>query len=188
MRETPTILDAGHAHTVYGLGNLNAGTAFAGNMTVGNLGGGLNQGFAALGGLAQGALGQGGLGLQQQAFNIKQQVLNRDAYAGMAAALNKPNQKETPMSDPTRRLVQVFIADSDENVPLENSLLYTGGQKLTDLTDQELFFEIDIKSILAEHNAKRVTFINKKVKERTEQLEPARIRDLKMVVVTVAGF
>lgn len=97
--------------------------------------------------------------------------------------------KETdPMAAPTRRLVQVFIADPNENVPLADSLLYSGEQKLTDATDQELFFEIDIKSILEKHNAKRVKMVDKKVKERTEYLEPAKIRDLKMVVVNVAGF
>lgn len=96
-----------------------------------------------------------------------------------------------PKGEPTmanRRLVQVFIADPDENVPLADSLLYSGEQKLTDLTDQELFFEIDIRSILASHNEKRAKLVNKKVKERTEYLEPARIRDLKMTVVSVATF
>lgn len=88
----------------------------------------------------------------------------------------------------SRRLVQVFISDPNENVPLSNSLLYSGEQKLTDATDQELFFEIDIKSILEKHNAERVKMVDKKVKERTEYLEPAKIRDLKMVVVTVAQF
>lgn len=88
----------------------------------------------------------------------------------------------------TRRLVQVFIADPDENVPLESSLLYTGEQKLTDATDQELFFEIDIKGILEQHNVARVKIVNKKVKERTEYLEPIKVRDLKMVVVDVASF
>lgn len=88
----------------------------------------------------------------------------------------------------TRRIVQVFIADTDENVPLDKSVLYTGTQKLTDATDQELFFEVPIKEILDKHNAYRATLVNKKVKERTEYLEPVRIRDLKMVVVEVAKF
>lgn len=88
----------------------------------------------------------------------------------------------------TRRLVQVFIADPNDNIPLEQCLLYKGEQKLTDLTDQELFFEVDIKSILAAHNEKRVNMIDKKIKERTEHLEPARVRDLKMVVATLATF
>lgn len=88
----------------------------------------------------------------------------------------------------TRRLVQVFIADPDDNVPLEQSMLYTGEQKLTDATDQELFFEIDMKTILDKHNADRVKLINKKVKERVENLEPVKIRDLRMVVVNVATF
>ena len=89
---------------------------------------------------------------------------------------------------PARRLVQVFIADPNENVPLEQSLLYRGEQKLTDATDQELYFEIDIKDILAKHNEARVKMVDKAVKERTEYLEPARVRDLKMVVTTIATF
>lgn len=95
------------------------------------------------------------------------------------------NQKDETMA---RRIVQVFIADTDENVPLEKSVIYTGEQKLTDSTDQELFFEIDIKGILERHNAYRVTLVNKKVKERIENLEPVKIRELKMVVVNVAEF
>lgn len=99
-----------------------------------------------------------------------------------------PAKQEQNVANPKRRLVQVFIADPDSNVPLNDSLLYTGAQKLTDATDQELFFEIDIKNILEAHNAKRITWPNKTVKERVEYLEPVRIRDLKMVVVTIAEF
>lgn len=99
-----------------------------------------------------------------------------------------PAEGKPTMPNASRRLVQVFIADPDENVPLTDCLLYSGDQKLTDLTDQELFFEVDIKSILDTHNAKRTGFVNKAVKERVEHLEPARIRDLKMTVVTIASF
>lgn len=88
----------------------------------------------------------------------------------------------------TRRIVQVFIADTDENVPLEKSVIYTGDQKLTDATDQELFFEVPIKELLDKHNEYRATLIDKKIKERTQNLEPVKIRDLKMVVVNVATF
>lgn len=95
---------------------------------------------------------------------------------------------QTAMANPARRLVQVFIADSNENIPVADCLLYSGEQKLTDLTDQELFFEIEVKILLEKHNEKRVKVINKAVKDRTEYLEPAKIRDLKMVVTTVASF
>lgn len=96
---------------------------------------------------------------------------------------------QTPMPTTSpRRYVQVFICDSNENVPIESCLLYQGKPKLTDLTDQELFFEIDIKSALEKHNENRVGYVDKSVKERTEYLDPARIRDLKMTVVTIASF
>lgn len=88
----------------------------------------------------------------------------------------------------TRRLVQVVIVDPNDNIPLDQCLLYKGDEKLTDATDQELFFEIDIRDILTKHNEKRTKMVDKKVKERTEYLEPAKIRDLKMVVVNIASF
>ena len=85
-----------------------------------------------------------------------------------------------------RRVIQVFIADPNENIPLADCLLYKGEEKLTDATDQELFFELDIKDLLEKHNQKRTKVFDKKVKDRKEFLEPAKVRDLKMVVVTVA--
>lgn len=90
----------------------------------------------------------------------------------------------------TMRIVRVFIADpdQDENLKVEDRLLYKGDEKLTDATDQELFFEVDIKTILDQHNVKRTATRNKQVKDKVEMLEPIRIRDLKMVVTTVASF
>lgn len=87
-----------------------------------------------------------------------------------------------------RRIVQVLIADPNENLSLDDCLLFKGDEKLTDATDQELFFELDIKNMLEIHNAKRIKIVDKKVKDRTEYLEPAKVRDLKMVVVTVANL
>ena len=91
----------------------------------------------------------------------------------------------------TRRIVQVFIADPNENVPLEKSVLYTGEQKLTDLNDTELFFEVPINDLLKTHNTTRITFVDKEASKRAGKdifLDPVKIRDLKMVVVTVAAF
>jgi hypothetical protein len=125
----------------------------------------------------------------------------RDAARAMAEAHNNARRVMTDRRDrlnfklPTeetmasqRRLVQVVIVDPDENVPIEQCLLHHGEPKLTDATDQELFFEIDIKRLLDAHNEKRVKLTNKKVKERVEQLEPAKIRDLRMAVVEIARF
>lgn len=106
-----------------------------------------------------------------------------------AQALNAQFQQAKglfPMS--IRRVVQVFIADPNDNISLDDCLLFKSEEKLTDATDQELFFELDIKGLLEKHNEKRVKTIDKKVKDRTEYLEPAKVRDLKMVVVTVANL
>lgn len=106
----------------------------------------------------------------------------------VAERTRQQKKQETKMAEPTLRVVQVFIADPNDNLPLKDRLIYQGEPQVTDLTDQELFYEIDIKALLDKHNEKRVATVNKKVKERTEHLDPARIRDLVMTVVTVASF
>ena len=90
------------------------------------------------------------------------------------------------MSD--RRLVRVVIMDPDKNVPTDKALLYDSDQLFTDKTDEELYFDVDMKTLLANHNEERAKLVDKSVKERTEYLEPARIRDLNMVVVELATF
>lgn len=91
----------------------------------------------------------------------------------------------------TRRLVKVLIADIDPDVPMKECLLYRGDETFTDATDQELFFEVDIKGILTQHNTKRVTWLDKEATKKAGKdvfLEPVRIRDLRMVVVEIAKF
>lgn len=128
-----------------------------------------------------------GQALQQNLNQFQQGIRGQeDALIKRANQIIEKREAQ-PMTTP-RRLVQVFVADPDENVPLDDCLLYKGDLQVTDLTDQELFFEIDIKSVLDAHNAKRTLLVDKSVKERVQHLEPARIRDLKMTVVLVAQF
>jgi hypothetical protein len=54
-----------------------------------------------------------------------------------------------------------------------------------------LFFEIPVQELLAKHNEYRLTLTDKKASAKAGKdvmLEALRIRDLKMVVVTVAEF
>lgn len=98
--------------------------------------------------------------------------------------------KEKDMAD-KRRIVQVFICDPNDNIPLDKALLSQGEQKLTDATDQELFYEISIKELLDKHNALRAKTLDKSATKKAGKdvfLEPIRIRDLKMIVTTVAEF
>lgn len=99
--------------------------------------------------------------------------------------------KEKVMAKTTRRYVQIFIVDPDTRMPLNRSALYEGESFLTDLTDQELFYELEIKTILAEYNAYRVTVLDKKASDkfgRDVLLEEVKIRDLSMTVVEIATF
>lgn len=163
--DMPRITDSAHTHTIYSPSNM--------AQPIGIFGQGFASGLLASTAVMPDARGR---------------VVAQMPASTLDMIVDKHFPKQEKPMTATRRLVQVFIADPDENVPLEKSLLYSGEQKLTDLNDQELFFEVDIKTILDKHNTERVTLINRKVKERTENLEPVKIRDLRMVVVVVASF
>lgn len=109
----------------------------------------------------------------------------------LAKFLQHPSETTPSMPNQNRRIVQVFIADPNENVPLDKALLYRGEQKLTDATDAELFFEVPIQELLAKHNAERVKMLDKEASRKAGKdlfLEPVKIRELKMTVVTIASF
>ncbi len=100
-------------------------------------------------------------------------------------------EEDEEMSEGTRRIVQVFIVDPHEDVPLDKCLLYKSDQQFTDLTDPELYFELNIKEILAAHNNLRRKFLDKDATRKSGKdinLEPIKVRDLKMAVVTIAKF
>jgi len=100
-------------------------------------------------------------------------------------------EEKEELSDTDRRIVQVFIADPDENVPIDRCLLYSGDQHLTDSTDEELFYDVEIKQMLADYNVFRVTVVDKGQSAqygREVFLDPAKIRDLKMTVAVAASF
>lgn len=89
------------------------------------------------------------------------------------------------------RVVRVFIFDPNESLALESRLLFKSNEKLTDLTDQELFFELPMADMLTKHNELRAKTVDKTQTAKLGKemyLETVRIRDLKMVVVTIAQF
>lgn len=100
------------------------------------------------------------------------------------------NMSNTPKKE--KRLIQVYIVDPHPDVPLDKSVLYSQPTPtLTDATDQELFFQIDMKQIMHDHNQVRVKVVDKEASNRFNKevyLEPIRIRDLIMNVITIARF
>lgn len=89
-----------------------------------------------------------------------------------------------------RRVVQVFIADTDERVPLEDALLYQGEPFFTDLMDDELYYEINVKELLDKHNEVRSKIEDEQLSSKDEKkyLKKIKIRYLTMTVVTIAEF
>ncbi len=128
--------------------------------------------------------------------NIASSVSTSNVYVGNAMAVLgghgpiglQQHQFVKGHNMTNRRLVRVIIVDPNENIPLDKSILFQGEEKFTDATDQELFFELEIRDMLEKHNEERTKIVDKLVKDRTQYLEPAKVRDLKMVVVNVAVF
>ena len=102
-----------------------------------------------------------------------------------------PEPLQPPKRKWTMRIVQVFIVDTNINIPLDKRVLYRSGELTTDLTDQELFFEAWDSKLLAAHNELRKATLNKEATTKAGKdvfLEPARIGQLTMTVVDVAKF
>ena len=129
------------------------------------------------------------LGMQTLDWNNQINAQRMLASVAMPAAQAQPKKETIEMADATTRLVKVFIVDADQNIPLDKRLIYRGDEVVTDLTDQELFFDIDISGLLKKHNDFRVTVEDKKAnKDKPVTLEAARVRDLKMQVIVLAQF
>ncbi len=129
--------------------------------------------------------------LQFRRFQMEQAQQESPTHAFLAVDPADCEPVEEGEVEDMRRIVQVFIADTTEDIPLENGLLFQGEPKFTDLTDEELFFEIGMKELLDKHNEIREKTLDKKATKKSGRdvhLEPARIRDLKMVVVDIAVF
>ena len=175
----PNFVGVGHSHTNYNMGNMAVPThTFAGNTVA--------TGLSSMDSTAwSDASGQAALASSAMEKHHRAKEKIEAEYKALTVHKKSGEQE---MAQAKKRIVRVYIADPNENVPVEASVLYTGSEKATDATDQELFYELDIKDILSKYNEKRVKFRNKAVKDREEFLESARIRDLSMLVVTLATF
>lgn len=90
-----------------------------------------------------------------------------------------------------KRYVQVFVVDPDSNVPIKDSILYKSEQFFTDETDMEIRHGLNLTNLLDRHNSKRIKMRNKDASlkfGRDIYLEPLKLRELKIVVSTIARF
>jgi hypothetical protein len=144
--------------------------------------------------------GNGGEDLRQaHQKHMRAQVDQNQAVANVLRGVPLQRLMMTDSQDPnylakpllksmSKRLVRVFLVDPNASIPLDASMLFKSEEKLTDLTDQELFFEMPVQELLAKHNALRVTLVDKEASKRSNKdvlLEPAKIRDLTMTVLVL---
>lgn len=105
--------------------------------------------------------------------------------------INPMESLEVGKMENNTRVIRIFIADADTNVDINDRILYQGKEIVTELTDQELFFELNITDILNSHNMDRVKMLNKDLSDSTGRdvyLKKIKIRDLVMTVVNIASF
>lgn len=147
-------------------------------------------------GLAAYNAGLGGLnqlnhiGLPNQ-WQVDDAAVRRITAPQQVTPTSAPKKETAPMTAKTAlRVIQVFVADPDQKLPADKRLLYMGQIVPTDATDEELFYELGIKDMLDKHNAVRTATKDKTAKntEKDVFLEPIRVRDLVMTVVTLASF
>lgn len=142
----------------------------------------------AVGAIAGGHPGAAAQFLGQQFIEPAHFFIDKNRQDGAPVVPVELKGKASPVA---ARIVRVFIADPDINLPLDRRVIYKSSELLTDATDQELFFEANPAAMLKNHNEYRTTVLNKAMTEKAGKeikLEPARIRDLRMVVVDIASF
>ena len=95
------------------------------------------------------------------------------------------------MEDILRR-VKIFIADDDENIPLNKRILFESKEITTDLSDEDLLYdEIDFKKILTLHNEYRTLLLNEEKSDETGReifLKPIKRKDLCIEIVNLVIF
>lgn len=87
-----------------------------------------------------------------------------------------------------RRIVEIFITDPNQWVPLDHAVIYHAERFASDKPDSELFMAIPIVELTAEYNKKRVTFQDKSFRESDVFLEEIKPRDLRFVVRTITAI
>lgn len=100
------------------------------------------------------------------------------------------NQKRIAAMANSERVVQIYVADLDQNLPLDKRLIWQSEPIFTDLTDNDLWFDmaVVITEKLGEHNKYRLTVRNKSIKDREQMLEEIRPRDLSVNFTNLAQF
>jgi hypothetical protein len=121
--------------------------------------------------------------------------LQREVFEGHEAtilAVDELDEEEEDMKKRALRVVQIFIADRHPDVPLESAIIYSSPKPFaTDMTNQELYFTINIMELLKEHNEFRVELKDREATKRAGKevmLEEIRISDLDMQVTAFTEF
>ena len=74
----------------------------------------------------------------------------------------------------SKRIVSVTISDKDPNVPVKDSVLHRETGRITDVSDDQIFMEVDTLGLLKVHNEKRAKMDN----DKGGKLKPIQVENL----------
>lgn len=120
--------------------------------------------------------------------------LKKEVFGGHEAdfiAVDELEEEES-MKKRQLRVVQIYIADRHPDVPLAKAIVYQSPEPFaTDMSNQELYFTINIMELLSVHNDERITWVDKEATKQAGKeimLEEIRISDLDMQVTAFTEF
>jgi len=99
--------------------------------------------------------------------------------------------RKKKMKQVTKRLVQVFVVDPDKRVDDEHSVVHKSEVMVSSKTNEELFYDVDWKAVLAAHNTYRASVVHddrSEVRGKDIHLKPVKVSDLERQVVVLANF
>lgn len=99
-------------------------------------------------------------------------------------------KKEKKMSQ-QRRMVHVLVVDPDLKVPDEQSVLHDSKEFVTSKTDEELKYDLNLKTMLEEHNVVRGKVVDEAASEKRGKdifLKKIKISNLVIHVYETAKF
>lgn len=91
------------------------------------------------------------------------------------------NIKEEKSTMGNRRIVNITVIDKDSNVSIEDAILYHETHVPTDMTDEEIWFDIKLDALIKKHNNKRFS-----IKDSNEaRLKPITMETVGRNITTV---
>jgi len=111
-------------------------------------------------------------------------------YQDLLKLNNELTEKdEEPMTD--LRIVSIYVVDPDENLEPKDALVHIKENFMTDLTNEDILVDLELKEALANHNTKRIKIVDEDRSDdrgKEVMLKTVKIKDLIIKINTLQTF